>query len=153
MQYIDRIPDDLDIQSIAPHDRHPWARDETCFNASSTRFVIAFNIVEATMLNDMGMIVWGSGGDQQSVVVGCLQKVAVYCWERPFAYWLDDKCFTVKVDAGRHSHPVIAVHFDKGFQILNGLDNLDSRASHAEKAILQEDWLTTESQLIKAICS
>ena len=97
MKYTDKLPDGLNVQSIVPHEHHPWARDETCFNASSTRFVVASNIVEVTMMNDMGKIIWGSIKNQQPVVAGCLKEIAAYCWERPFAHWLDDRCFAVKL--------------------------------------------------------
>ncbi len=96
MTHLDELPDGLNVQSVVSHERHPWARDETCFNSSETRFVAAFNIVEATMMNDMGKFVWGSITDQQPVVAGFSKGFRAYCWERPFAHWLDDRCFAVK---------------------------------------------------------
>lgn len=151
MKQLAKLPDGLNIQSFAPHERHPWARDETCFNSPETRFVAAFNIVEASMMNDMGKFIWGSIVDQQPVVAGLFKEVTVYCWERPFAHWLDDRCFAVKVAPCRQLFPVIAVHFDKGFQVLDGLDHLDSRASYADKAPLREDWLESERELLQAL--
>lgn len=151
MTQLEKLPDGLKIQSVAPHERHPWARDETCFNYSETRFVAAFNIVEATMMNDMGKFIWGSIVDQQPVVTGFLKEVTAYCWERPFVHWLDDRCFAVKVAPCRQLFPVIAVHFDKGFQVLDGLDHRDSRASHADKTSLRQDWLENERDLLQAL--
>lgn len=58
--YIERLPEGLDAQDFIPHQKNPWSREQTCFNASKTKFVAAFNIYEHTMMNEMDQIIWGS---------------------------------------------------------------------------------------------
>lgn len=149
--YTDTLIDGLDVQAIIPHKRGAWARDETCFNKTRSRFVAAFNIFEVTMMNEMGNIVWGSISDDQPIVEGYLANTSVSCWERPFAHWLDEKCFAVKV-ACNYQRPIIAVHFTNGFHILPNLQNRETRASHATQEMLEGNWLDSEAMLRKEIC-
>lgn len=146
--HTDALPKGLDIKSIYPHERHAWARDETCHNKSKTKFVAAFNIYEATMMNEMGSIVWGSINDDKVEVKGRLRNLAVYCWEKPFAHWIDEDCFAVKIDGGKQRYPIIAVHFQKGLQNIDGFDSLETRASHIQKENLAKEWLKREMELL-----
>ena len=147
--HIDALPNGLDVQSILPHHRDVWARDETCFNQSKTKFVAAFNIYEHSMMNEMGRIVWGVlKGDTAEVQDG-LNQFPICCWERPFAHWIDDNCFAVKFAGGKHHYPIVAIHFEKGFQIVGGYDKLQSRAHQVKKENLSDCWLSCEQELLR----
>ena len=148
---IDGLPEGLKPQLIAPDKHDPWARNETCFNVSSTRFATALNIVEATMMNEMGQLVWGEIKNRRAAVTGRLKNIPAYCWSRPFAHWLNSRCFVVKVAPCNSSYPLIAIHFDSGFQVLRGFGGLDTRPKEVAASHLGSDWLDTEDQLIKAI--
>lgn len=145
--YIDALPAGLDVQAICPHQRNPWARDQTCFNASKTVFVTAFNIFEHTMMNDMGRVVWGSFERDPPKVLGQLREHSVYCWERPFASWLDDDCFAVKIPCDNQRHPIVVVHIEKGFQTVRNSGDLETHASQITKRDLSKNWLADEKGL------
>lgn len=148
---IDDLPKGLAPQVTASGERDPWARNETCFNASNTRFAAAFNIVEATMMNEMGHLVWGRINNRRAVISGRMKGIPVYCWGTPFARWLGSRCFVVKVAPRASSHPLVAIHFDKGFQILRGSSHLKSRPEDIDQSHLGRDWLGTEEALIRAM--
>ena len=138
--YINTLPEGLNIQAVHPHHRSAWARDETCYNPSKTAFVAGFNIYERTMTNEMGRIIWGRLTGESVHVLGQMQKHLVYCWEQPFANWIDDNCFVVKIDNGSESYPLLAVDLNKGLQKIAGTDNLNSRASQVRKNAISEIW-------------
>ncbi|MFV1853303.1 MAG: hypothetical protein ACMZ66_21805 [Thalassospira sp.] len=139
--FIPSLPAGLNIQEHAPHKPYTWSRNETCFSKSGNNFVSAFNIREATMMNEEAKILWGKIVNGEAIVIGKLVNVNVYCWERPFAHWLDELCFTVKAAHKVGSYPIIAVHFEKGIQTISGLDHINSRAKHATQDMLNNSWL------------
>jgi hypothetical protein len=128
------------MQAVYPHPRNAWARDQTSFNPSKTKFVAAFNIYEHTMMNEMGRIVWGRLAEESVQVVGQMHQHLAYCWEQPFANWIDDNCFVVKINGGSQQYPLLAIDFRKGFQKISGSDNLKSRASQVGKKDISEKW-------------
>ena len=139
--FIDALPGGLDVQALHPHNRNLWARDQTCFNPSKTRFVAAFNIYEHTMMNEMGRVVWGGWSENTAQVQGQMRKHLAYCWERHFAHWLDDDCFAIKIDGGKQHYPIVVIHLEKGLQKVCSFDNLETRASHTTKENLSDCWL------------
>lgn len=147
--YIERLPEGLDAQDFIPHQKNPWSREQACFNASKTKFVAAFNIYEHTMMNEMGQIIWGSFRGNTALVEGFLQERWVFCWENPFAHWLGDACFAIKVSGGKNRYPVLAIHFEKGLQILGGSDHLKTRASHFSAESLSKTWFPSEAELFR----
>lgn len=92
------------------------------------------------MMNEMGRIIWGRIAGETVHVSGQMQKHLVYCWEQPFANWVDDNCFVVKIDNGSGSYPLLAVDLEKGIQKIEGTDNLNSRASQVEKNAISKNW-------------
>ncbi|MFP3344876.1 hypothetical protein R0J87_20585, partial [Halomonas sp. SIMBA_159] len=81
-------------------------------------------------------------------VQGLMKERLAYCWEHPFAHWFDDDCFAIKVNGGNRSYPVVAIHLEKGFQVLTGSDSLETRASHYGVDNLSNVWLPTEKELL-----
>ncbi len=138
--YIDTLPKGLDVQAVYPHRKNAWARDQTCFNPSKTRFVAAFNIYEHTMMNEMGRIVWGDLVGETVQILGQMRNDLAYCWEQPFANWVDDNCFVVKINSGKQQYPLLAIDLNKGFQKISGSDNLKSRASQVGKGDISDKW-------------
>ena len=145
--YIDALPEGFDLQGEYPHNRNPWARDHTCFNPSKTKFVAAFNIYEHSMMNEMGRVIWGSSQGNAVQVQGFMEKHLVYCWEQPFAHWLDDDCFAIKIDSGKQHYPIVVIHLEKGFQIISKSEKLETRASQFRKEDLSNIWLPNENEL------
>lgn len=146
--FIDALPEGLDVQRAHPHQRNPWARDQTCFNRTRTKFVAAFNIHEHSMMNEMGQVVWGCLEDNAVQVQGHMQKHLAFCWDQPFAQWIDDDCFAIKIHGGNQHYPVVAVHFEKGFQVVGDTNNLESRASQIRKEKLSSIWFPSENKLL-----
>lgn len=144
--YKDALPKGLNIQVVYPHRRSAWARDQTCFNPSKTKFVAAFNIYEHTMMNEMGRIVWGGLTGEAVHILGQMKNHLVYCWERPFANWIDDNCFVVKIDDGSQRSPLLAVDLNKGHQKITGSDNLKSRASQIKREDISDNWSQDHQQ-------
>ena len=101
------------------------------------------------MMNELGRIVWGGLAVETVHILGQMQKHLVYCWEQPFANWIDDNCFVLKITDGSQHYPLLAVDLNKGFQKICGSDNLKSRAIQIGKEDISDNWSPDQEQLQK----
>ncbi|MEP5760143.1 MAG: hypothetical protein ABJ327_12710 [Litoreibacter sp.] len=92
------------------------------------------------MMNEMGRIVWGDLVGETVQILGQMRNDLAYCWEQPFANWVDDNCFVVKINSGIQQYPLLAIDLNKGFQKIGGSDNLKSRASQVGKGDISDKW-------------
>jgi len=145
---VNGLPDSLDLQSIIPHKRDAWGEDYTVYNCDNSRFVVAFNVFEHTMMNQMGRFAWGVIEDGEPRIINHFKDLFLYCWEQPFAKWIAETTFVVKVAAKQKNHPLIAIDFEQGVQSLPLSGGLDSRPSHVEAInLLTTAWQSEDSML------
>ena len=124
----DGPPEGLDVEALdvtAPEfgERSPWARDEVVHNADGSRFAAAINVHEHTMMNELGRLVWGIVRQGRPTIIGRGDSLRAVCGSRPFAHWVTDRAFVVRVAARDGRRPLLAVDIARGFATLTAPDD------------------------------
>src|SRR5438034_1327158 len=107
-----------------------FIRDEPVFSPSRKHFALAYTIAEASMGNEIGCLLWGSVVRGEITTLGNPEGVHATCWYSPWATWLDDETFVFKAQQydGKRLHlPLVVVRIGKGFAVLPGTSNGESR--------------------------
>ena len=125
---IDGLPEGINLEGFRVANANPWSRDETVLGPDGHSFAAAFDIAEVTMMNDMGGVVWGEFRNSMPQITGHLPARSIACWGRPFCKWVTSHVFVVKLTDKRRHYPLLAIHTQRGFQIV-GAGGLDTRPS------------------------
>jgi hypothetical protein len=105
-------------------------RDEVAWSPSRSRFAIAYTICEVSMSNDVGCIAWGTQEAGKIKIVQNPAELLVSCWGTPFARWISDTKFIIRIqvrDISRLLVPVLVIDTDGKY---NGPEKLDSQLSY-----------------------
>ena len=123
------VPQGLDVTSAEYGKRSPWARDEVVMSPDGSYFVAAINIHERTPPNqdETGMFVWGDEVDGRRAITGCGGNLLAACRTRPFAHWVGESTFVVRVAVRDGRGPLLAVDMDRGFATLHRSDREATR--------------------------
>ena len=135
---IDGLPEGLDLSALRSGKAGAWSRDETVFGPDGRSFATAFDIVEASMGNEMGRLLWGSWAEVRPQILGHLQT-PLYCWSRPFCHWLAPGLFVVKIATPEGRLPLLAIDIARGFQRL-GRDTPASRPAEITAGDLSAEF-------------
>lgn len=133
---MDNIPPDLVLDELPGPKRGQapalYFQDEVIWSPDQKHFALAYTIMEVTMMNNVGLVLWGSFDGHKTTILGNLPGLCASCWERPWCKWLKADAFVFKAQGydGRTCHvPLVVIHVTKGFAVLAGMDTVDSRAS------------------------
>ena len=132
-----------------------YIRDEAVFSPSGKHFALAYTIAEASMGNEIGCLLWGEVTRGETTVLGNPEGVHATCWYSPWAAWLDDETFVFKAQQydGKRLHlPLVAIRIGKGFSVLPGTSNGESRPSEVRAAPASYAPASAEA-LLRAICA
>jgi hypothetical protein len=107
-----------------------YFRDEAVFSPSGRYFALAYTIVEVSMGNEIGCLLWGRIADRETTILGNPEGVYATCWYSPWANWLDDETFAFKAQRydGKRLHlPLVVIRIGSGFTVLPGTSHGRSR--------------------------
>ncbi|MAE22076.1 MAG: hypothetical protein CMK92_06560 [Pseudomonas sp.] len=82
--------------------------EKVYWNDSKTHFVLIYSIVEQTMTNYTGQMVWAKQTDDTPKILGHLGGVIIK------VKWLNDEVFIFKNSGGAQIEPIRAIHVVKG---------------------------------------
>ena len=138
---MDQLPLGLDINSLPGPRRGVtpalYFRDEAILSPSRKNFALAYTIAEASIGNEIGCLLWGQAAANDSRILGNPPGVHITCWYSPWAVWLGDETFVFKAqhhDGKRLHLPLVAINLSRGFAVIPGTNNADSRPSQLRNA-------------------
>lgn len=126
------IPHDLLLDELPGPKRGQAAilyyRDEIVWGPGGTYFALAYTIAEASMMNEIGCVLWASF-DGRTRILGNLKGHYACCWDTPWCIWLDQDTFVLKAqysDGNRRHVPLVVVNASRGCAVLPGTDNVEA---------------------------
>ena len=154
------IPADINIESLHGPKKglppvHFRGEDQIYWNEAETHFVIIYTIFEVTMCNEIGHIAWGVKTDNGHKIIENPKGIIVTCWNKPFCRWLDGSTFVFKShkydsETNNIYLPLVEINLDKGFHVLVGTNNTDSKITDCLSATGSYEFYT-ETKLLDSI--
>lgn len=129
-------------------------RDEWVVSPTGRYFALAYTIIEASMMNEVGHNVWGRIDHGCGEVIGTTW-VGACCWGSPRASWINDETFVFKAQYhnGTRTHlPLVAVRIDGSFAVIRESNNLWSRPADV-KFCPRRLHVLTKPRFLRAIAA
>ncbi|MFW5731799.1 MAG: hypothetical protein ACOCZU_01185 [Planctomycetota bacterium] len=119
------LPDNIKIDALPGPDRKKWPylRDEILWSPQRSHFALAYSIAEASMCNDVGMLLLGSADG--SIILNP-RTVGISCWNSPWGRWLNESVLLFKAQKhheGTIHVPLVVMHVAKGFYVVPETDS------------------------------
>lgn len=106
------IPNGIKIDSLPngkPYGSPYYDNPERVFwNNSKTHYVLIYSIIEQSMTNYTGQMIWAQHVDNKPKILGHLGGVFIN------VKWLNDEVFIFKNSHGAQKEPTKAIHIEKG---------------------------------------
>ena len=119
-----RLPKNLHIDDLPGPKRGEFPalyfRDEPVWSPKKRHIALAYTITEASLMNDVGCILWGTVEAGNLTSFENPSGVYAACWRSPWCTWLSDEHFVFKLqhfDGKVKRIPLIAVHLREGFAV------------------------------------
>jgi hypothetical protein len=106
-----------------------YFRDEIVWAPSRRYFALAYTISEASMMNEIGCILWASFNGHTAEILRNPKLLYACCWKSPWCIWLDEETFVFKVqssDGKTRFTPLVVINVTKGYTVLQHTNNVDS---------------------------
>src|SRR5262249_21345279 len=123
---MDGIPRDLVLDELPGPKRgqNPilYFRDEIVWAPGERYFALAYTIAEASMMNEIGCVLWASF-DGRTTVLGNPKGLYACCWNTPWCTWLDHETFVFKSqysDGKKRYVPLVVINVTRGYAVLPG---------------------------------
>jgi hypothetical protein len=136
---MDTIPPDIVLDDLpGPNRGQPPAlyfRDEVVWAPSRKHFALAYTIAEASMMNEIGCVLWASFNGHASVTLGNPKGLYACCWKSPWCVWLNEESFVFKAqssDGKTRCVPLVVINITKGYAVLPGTNSVDSWPSQVK---------------------
>lgn len=130
-----------------------YFRDEVIWSPARTHLALAYTICEASMCNEIGCILWAKVDGDQATVLQNPDGMFVSCWRSPWCRWLNENIFVFKsqrYNGKTKCVPLVAIHVNKGFQVLPGTNTTDQWLDDAPT--FDDQWTSFDTQeLLKQI--
>lgn len=111
----DEIPKGIKIEELPNGRPYPSPYIDTpeivFWNNSKTHFVLIYSIIESSMTNYSGQMIWAKQEDNKPQILGHIDGVYIKI------KWLNDEVFIFKNSNGSHKEPIKAIHIDKGIHV------------------------------------
>ena len=126
------IPTDLNLEALPGPKRQDivYGSDSISWSPERKHFALAYSIMEITMGNYVGPVLWGEYSNGISNVLANPYKVGVACWFGDWCHWLDEQTFVFKAQVSNGDPwqiPLVCVSFTAGYSVIPNTNNLQSR--------------------------
>ncbi|WP_310619703.1 hypothetical protein [Flexibacterium corallicola] len=151
--YSNEIPNELNLDALRREKHNPWMRNEICYNADKTKFVAAFDILEISMCNEMGPVVWGSISDGKYTIEGYINNYIVFCHQPRFAFWKTQNSFFIRIGSKKlcQTPSQLLIDFSRGIQLLVSSSKPKVKTQDIEHFTIGSDFMNTRQQLMVAL--
>jgi hypothetical protein len=105
-----------------------YFRDEAVWSPGKGHIALAYTITEASMMNDIGCVLWGSVADDHLTIFQNPAGVYACCWRSPWCAWHGDDLFVFKLqffDGKAKRIPLVAIHLARGFAVVPNSNTTD----------------------------